>query len=103
MDTNRIAAERLSDGARAIFHGDYIQEHVTLGCATTVHSAQGVTADTCYAILSDGTSRAMVYVAMTRGRHTPSCFTHFAIVVSDTADTGIEPNTGSMSRAMYVR
>jgi hypothetical protein len=29
----------------------------------------------------------------------PSCFTHFAIVVSVTADTGIEPNTGSTSRA----
>jgi hypothetical protein len=68
-DTNRIAAERLSDGARAVFHDDYLQQHVTLGYATTVHSAQGVTADSCYAILGEGSSRAMAYVAMTRGRH----------------------------------
>ena len=74
METNRIAAERLSDGARAVFHGDYIQQHVTLGYATTVHSAQGVTADSCYAILGEGASRAMAYVAMTRGRHNNEAF-----------------------------
>ena len=28
-----------------------------------------------------------------------SCFTHRAIVVSVTAETGIDPNTGSTSRA----
>jgi len=28
----------------------------------------------------------------------PSCFTHFATVVSVTADTGMDPNTGSISR-----
>ena len=72
--TNRIAAERLSDGARAVFHGDYLKEHVTLGYATTVHSAQGVTADSCYAILGEGSSRAMLYVAMTRGRHNNEAF-----------------------------
>jgi hypothetical protein len=34
-----------------------------------VHAAQGVTADASYAILGEGASRAMAYVAMTRGRH----------------------------------
>jgi ATP-dependent exoDNAse (exonuclease V) alpha subunit len=68
--TNRLAAERLSDGARTIFDGDYLTEHITLGYATTVHAAQGVTADTCHALLGEGASRAMAYVAMTRGRHT---------------------------------
>jgi hypothetical protein len=73
-DTNRLVAERLSDGARAIFGGDYLTEHVTLGYATTVHSAQGVTADSCYAVLGEGASRAMLYVAMTRGRHCNEAF-----------------------------
>lgn len=67
--TNRIAAERLSDHARVVFGGEYCREHVTLGYAATVHSAQGVTADSSHAILGDGSSRAMLYVAMTRGRH----------------------------------
>jgi len=52
--TNRLAAERLSDGARTIFDGDYLTEHITLGYATTVHAAQGVTTDTCHALLSEG-------------------------------------------------
>jgi ATP-dependent exoDNAse (exonuclease V) alpha subunit len=53
-DTNRLAAERLTDNARAVFEQDYLTEHVTLGYAATVHSAQGLTADSCYAILGEG-------------------------------------------------
>jgi hypothetical protein len=71
---NRIAAERLSDGARAVFGSDYVKTHITLGYAATVHSAQGVTADTSYALLGEGASRAMLYVAMTRGRHNNEAF-----------------------------
>jgi conjugative relaxase-like TrwC/TraI family protein len=73
-DTNRIAAERLTDKARTVFAADYLKEHVSLGYAATVHSAQGVTADTCYAIVGEGASRAMLYVAMTRGRHNNEAF-----------------------------
>jgi len=72
--TNRVAAERLSDNARAVFDRDYLTNHVTLGYAATVHSAQGVTGDSCCAILGDGASRAMLYVAMTRGRHSNQAF-----------------------------
>ncbi len=72
--TNRIAAERLNDRTRAVFDGDYLTNHVTVGYAATVHSAQGVTADTCYAILGKGATRAMLYVAMTRGRHNNEAF-----------------------------
>ena len=71
---NRIAAERTTDKARVVFEGDYLREHVTLGYAATVHSAQGVTADTAYTILSEGSTRAMLYVAMTRGRDNNEAF-----------------------------
>jgi ATP-dependent exoDNAse (exonuclease V) alpha subunit len=73
-DTNRLAAERLTDKARAIFEADYLKEHITLGYAATVHSAQGVTADSSYAILGEGASRAMACVAMTRGRRNNEAF-----------------------------
>ncbi len=66
--TNRVAAERLDDKARVVFDNDYVRDHVSLGYAVTVHSAQGVTADACHAVLSDSTSRNLLYVAMTRGR-----------------------------------
>jgi AAA domain/TrwC relaxase len=70
----RIAAERLTDQARVIFDGDYLREHITLGYAGTVASAQGMTIGNsttpgvCWTILSDRASRAMAYVGMTRGR-----------------------------------
>ena len=66
--TGRVAAVRLADRAIAVFDADYVREHVTHGYATTVHSAQGVTADTTHAVLGENTTRSMLYVAMTRGR-----------------------------------
>jgi hypothetical protein len=67
--TNHLAAERLDDGACAFFDNDYLRAHVHLGYAVTVHSAQGVTADTSHAVLGEYTGRALLYVVMTRGRH----------------------------------
>ncbi|WP_368834373.1 MobF family relaxase [Mycobacterium intracellulare] len=70
----RIAAERLTDHARTIFDGDYLREHITLGYATTLHAAQGITVGNsttpgaCFTVLSDKASRAMAYVGMTRGK-----------------------------------
>ena len=66
--TGRIAAERLTDHARAVFENDYVRNHITLGYAATVHSAQGVTADTSHAVVGETASRAIAYVAMSRGR-----------------------------------
>ncbi|MGD9620604.1 MAG: MobF family relaxase [Mycolicibacterium sp.] len=57
-----------ADRARAVFTREYAEKHITLGYATTVHSAQGVTADTCYSLMGVKTGRTLAYVAMTRGR-----------------------------------
>lgn len=73
---DRIAARRLTDGARAVFSGDYLHEYVTHGYAVTVHSAQGVTADTTHAVLAETTSRNLLYVAMTRGREANHVYLH---------------------------
>src|SRR5262249_36485079 len=72
--TNGVAAERLTDGARTVFDGAYMSEYITLGYATTVHGAQGVTADNCYAVFGESASRAMLYVAMSRGWHTNQAY-----------------------------
>jgi hypothetical protein len=66
--TGRIAGLRLTDRAIAVFDAEYVREHVTHGYATTVHSAQGVTADATHAVLGESTTRSMLYVAMTRAR-----------------------------------
>ncbi|ORV93142.1 MobF family relaxase [Mycolicibacterium iranicum] len=70
QENYRVAAVRLDDGAGAVFTGDYLREHINLGYAVTVHSAQGVTADTSHAVLGENTTRNLLYVAMSRGRHT---------------------------------
>ncbi|KAA0089924.1 AAA family ATPase (plasmid) [Mycolicibacterium sp. P1-18] len=66
----RIAARRLGDGAIAVLEGDYLRQHVQLGHAVTVHSAQGVTAEVSRAVVADTTTRNLAYVALTRGRDT---------------------------------
>jgi conjugative relaxase-like TrwC/TraI family protein len=73
-DHNRMAARRLDDDARAVFTGDYLSEHITYGYAVTVHSAQGVTADATHALLGENTTRAVAYVAMTRGRESNTAY-----------------------------
>lgn len=48
----------------------YVSTFVRLGYATTIDSAQGVTAETCHVALTGYETRAQLYVAMTRGAHT---------------------------------
>ena len=69
-DNNRLIACRLDDNTLGAFPKDYVREHITYGYALTVHSAQGVTADTTHAVLSENATRALSYVALTRGRDT---------------------------------
>ncbi|WP_396926653.1 MobF family relaxase [Mycolicibacterium sp.] len=72
-DNQRIAARRLSDGARVAFTGDYLRDHITHGYAV-VHSAQGTTTDTTHAVVSENSTRAVFYVAMSRGRQANSAY-----------------------------
>jgi len=70
----RIAAARLTDTARVVFEGDYLREHITLGYATTLHSAQGITVGNsttegaAFTLLSERATRAMAYVGTTRAK-----------------------------------
>jgi hypothetical protein len=73
-DNNRLLARRLDDNTLAAFFGDYLREHITHGYAVTVHSAQGVTADTTHAVLSEAATRALFYVAISRGRDADTAY-----------------------------
>jgi hypothetical protein len=48
--------------------GDYVRTSTGLGYATTIHSAQGVSADTMHGLLSGQESRQQLYTMLTRGR-----------------------------------
>jgi hypothetical protein len=89
---NRLAAERLDDRARVVFEGDYVREHITHGYAVTVHTAQGVTADTTHAVLGENTTRPMLYVAMTRGRETNGAYLYERATEQE---YGLDPLPGS--------
>ncbi len=49
--------------------GEYVQEHVGLAYAVTVHRSQGLTCDQAVLVVDRSTSAEHLYVAMTRGRH----------------------------------
>jgi conjugative relaxase-like TrwC/TraI family protein len=73
-DNNRLIARRLDDHTLAGFGSDYVREHISYGYAVTVHTAQGVTADTTHAVLGETATRSMLYVALTRGRDTNTAY-----------------------------
>jgi conjugative relaxase-like TrwC/TraI family protein len=48
---------------------DYVRASTGLGYATTIHGAQGVSADTMHGLLTGQESRQQLYTMITRGRH----------------------------------
>jgi conjugative relaxase-like TrwC/TraI family protein len=76
VDTERyrIAARRLDDGVGVVFSGEYVRDHIAYGYVITVHAAQGTTADTTHAVLGETNTRALLYVAMTRGREANNAY-----------------------------
>jgi len=47
---------------------EYVRESTGLGYATTIHSAQGISADTMHGLLTGHESRQQLYTMLTRGR-----------------------------------
>jgi ATP-dependent exoDNAse (exonuclease V) alpha subunit len=47
---------------------DYVTTSTGLGYATTIHSAQGVSADTMHGLVTGQESRPQLYTMLTRGR-----------------------------------
>ncbi|WP_142027252.1 MobF family relaxase [Blastococcus colisei] len=63
-----ITAAHAGTGRRVTLPAAYVREHVGLGYASTVHGAQGITADTCHTVVTGTETRQLLYVAVTRGR-----------------------------------
>lgn len=55
------------ESLRLSLPADYVAEHIQLGYASTIHSAQGATVDTTHTILSVTETRQSLYVALSRG------------------------------------
>ena len=63
-----LAVRHPDTGVRAELPKHYLTRSVELGYAATIHRAQGMTSDTCHALIDAGTTREAAYVTATRGR-----------------------------------
>jgi hypothetical protein len=70
---------------------DYVRSSTGLGYATTIHSAQGVTADTMHGLLNGLESRQQLYTMLTRGRATNHLY--LQVVGDGDPHTLIRPET----------
>jgi conjugative relaxase-like TrwC/TraI family protein len=83
-----------AQGERITLPGSYVAEHVALGYATTVHSAQGLTVDTSHAVITNRTGPAALYVALSRGRDANTAHVVTRAVPDDAP-------TGTVNRVMH--
>jgi conjugative relaxase-like TrwC/TraI family protein len=63
-----LTVRHIRNGRTATLPADYVSTATELGYATTVHTAQGVTADTMHGVVTGEESRQQLYTMLTRGR-----------------------------------
>jgi hypothetical protein len=66
--TGAAKVRHVRNGRIVTLPAEYVGTSVELGYATTVHAAQGVTADTMHGVVTDEESRQQLYTMLTRGR-----------------------------------
>jgi DNA primase catalytic core len=68
LDNGSLIARHLELGRTVELPAKYVSEHVQLGYATTVHGAQGITADSVHLVATGEETRQTFYVGISRGR-----------------------------------
>ncbi|MER6970026.1 ATP-binding domain-containing protein [Nocardioides sp. NPDC000445] len=63
-----LTVRHATTGLTAVLPAEYVADHVELGYASTVHTAQGLTADAVHGIVNGHEDRQMLYTMLTRGR-----------------------------------
>ncbi|MFG3207928.1 MobF family relaxase [Streptomyces sp. NPDC048192] len=87
ISDNGALTVRLEDGALMHLPAAYVQEHVELAYAATVHGAQGRTVGVCHSLVDPAmTSREALYVMLTRGEGG-----NFGYVITYRDGDGIKP------------
>jgi conjugative relaxase-like TrwC/TraI family protein len=70
---------------------DYVRESTGLGYTTTIHSAQGISADTMHGLVTGQESRQQLYTMLTRGRHANHLY--LQVVGDGDPHTVVRPDT----------
>ncbi|MFC7362230.1 MobF family relaxase [Nocardioides astragali] len=68
-DGGDLTVQHTQHGRTVRLPSDYVAKATELGYACTVHTAQGVTADTMHGLATGTESRQQLYAMMTRGAH----------------------------------
>ena len=63
----------------------YVDQHLALGYASTVHAAQGATVDTSHTVVTTRTGPAALYVGMSRGRQNNTAHIATTTTIDDPA------------------
>ncbi|MFI9824590.1 MobF family relaxase [Streptomyces sp. NPDC052013] len=74
VDENGAVTVAYDDGDTLTLPPSYVQEHVDLAYAGTIHSTQGRTVGTAHSYWDGSGSREAFYVAMTRGREANTAY-----------------------------
>jgi len=95
---DRWIVSGIKDGALSVQHRDsalhatlpasYVADHVELGYASTVHTAQGLTVDVMHGLVTGEESRQTLYTMLTRGR----VENHVHVVLADVAEDHALPS-----------
>ncbi len=77
-----LTVRHRDSGLTTVLPAEYVAAHVQLGCASTVHTAQGLTADVMHGVVNGEETRQMLYTMMTRGR----AENHVHVITDDICD-----------------
>ena len=86
-----LRVRHVRTGRTAPCSAGYVGESVELGYATTIHAAQGVTADTTHGLITGDASRQQLYTMLTRGR--TANHVYLPVVGDGDPHTAIHPDT----------
>jgi conjugative relaxase-like TrwC/TraI family protein len=93
-----LRACHLTSGLRVSLPSGYVAGHVELGYATTVHAAQGSTADVVHGIVTGAEDRQLLYTMLTRGR----AESHVHVVLAEPEDEEFLPGIDGQLTAVEM-
>jgi hypothetical protein len=89
--TGGLRVRHARNGSTVTLPVGYVQESVELGYATTVHAAQGVTADIMHGVVTGEESQQQLYTMLTRGRSANHAY--ISMVGNGDPHTVLQPDT----------
>ena len=89
--TGGVTVRHIQNGRTVTLPAGYVSTATELGYASTVHTAQGVTADTMHGVVTGEESRQQLYTMLTRGRSANHIYV--SVVGDGDLHTLIRPDT----------